>query len=179
MPNKYSLADVITRISRFTAQSREQQHPAPTRARSELPPNTEARTCLQREIACRRSEERIQFLHALPQPLLVLALGVVFILPRASIAQHLRGPADILRRGLEELRPGETLVFVPRTQSVDIVLESSVLGHGAECNQDIAESMLAKVVRRPLVFLRIEALSDGVGEVRIVLLGAAHVACSG
>jgi hypothetical protein len=30
-----------------------------------------------------------------------------------------------------------------------------------------------------VVFLGFEALSDGVGEVRVVLLGAAHVACSG
>lgn len=65
------------------------------------------------------------------------------------------------------------------TESVDIVFEGSVLGHGAECDQGVAESVLFKVVWWPVVFLGFEALSDGVGEVRVVLLGAAHVACSG
>jgi hypothetical protein len=109
----------------------------------------------------------------------VLALGVVFLLPRASVTQHLRGLADILCCCRKELGLGETLVLVPRTQSVDIILESGVLGHGAECNQGITKSVLLKIVRRPLVFLGTEALGDRVGEVGVVLLGAAHVACSG
>jgi len=109
----------------------------------------------------------------------MFALGIVSVLPRASVAQHLRGLADVLCGSLEEVGPGEALVTVPGTQSVGIVLESNVLRHGAECNQGVAKSMLPKVVRRPVLLSGLEALSDCVGEVRIVLLGAAHVACSG
>lgn len=109
----------------------------------------------------------------------MFALGIVSVLPHASVAQHLRGLADVLCCSLEELGPGEALVTVPWTQSVDVVLESGVLGHGAECNQSVAKCVLLKVVRRPVVFLGVEALSNCVGDVWIVLLGAAHVACSG
>ena len=109
----------------------------------------------------------------------MLAPGIVLLLPRASVAQHLRGLADLLCCTLKRFGPGETLVLVLWAQSVDIVFEGSVLGHGAECDQDVAESVLFKVVWWPVVFLGFEALSDGVGEVRVVLLGAAHVACSG
>lgn len=109
----------------------------------------------------------------------MLALGIVSVLPRASIAQHLRGLADIFCCSVEELSPGETLVTVPCTQSVGIVLESNVLGHGAEGNQGVAKSVLPKVVRWPMLLPGLEALSDCVGEVGIVLLGATHVACSG
>ena len=107
------------------------------------------------------------------------ALGIVSLLPRASVAQHLRGLADLLCCGLKELGPGETLVAVPWAQSVGITLESDVLRHGAECDQGVAKSVLLEVVRRPVILLRVEALSDGVAEVGVVLLCAAHVACSG
>lgn len=109
----------------------------------------------------------------------MFALGIVFALPRASVAQHLRGLADILCCSLEELGPGEALVTVPWTQSIGIVLESNVLRHGAECNQSVAKCVPLKVVRRPVFLHGLEALSDCVGEVGVVLLGAAHVACSG
>ena len=117
-------------------------------------------------------------MHALSQLILVLALGIVSLLPRTSVAQHLRGLADLLRCRFEELRPGETLVLVFCAHGVDIVLESGVLGHGAECNQGVAESVLVTVVRRPVVLLRLEALCDCVGEVGVVLLCTAHVTSS-
>lgn len=139
---------------------------------------TSAYTHSQRDITCGGAEERIQLLHAQSQLLLMFALGVVSVLPRASVAQHLRGLADILCRSLEELGPGETLVTVPCTQSVGIILESGVFGHRAECNQGAAKCVTLNVVRRPMVFLGLEVLSDCVGEVGVVLLGATHVACS-
>ena len=148
-----------------------------------MPPDlsvvTSACTQSQRDITCGRAEQRIQLLHAQSQLLLVFAPGIVSVLPCASVAQHLRGLADVLCCSLEELCPDEALVTVPCTQSVGVVLESGVLGHGTECNQSVAKRVPLKVVRRPVLLSGLEALSDCVGEVRIVLLGIAHVACSG
>ena len=109
----------------------------------------------------------------------MLALGIVLLLPRASVAQQLGRIADLLCRSLEPLGFGKALVLVSWTQSVDVVLESSVLRHRAERDQGVAKSVLLNVVRRPVVFLGVEAPSNGISKIAVVLFCATHVACSG